>query len=288
MRETIIVPIVKDQAGNHNEADNYRGIAISSTLGKMIETIVANKFQWLWHTTNQQFGFKAAHGCDMCGFVVKETVCHYLENGDECMFGCCLDLSKAYDRVSHPKLSMKLLDQGALVYLVVLLRNWYKLQTMAVRWNSIISSHFAISNGVQQGSVLSRLLFNIYMDDLIVSLNQSGFGARVNGKFTGCVMYADDIVLLSPSRTGLQSLLDMCMSFAERNFMKVNYKKSMAITFRRKRNLLCKETEFCLDGNRLKQVDEISHLGHKLSSYILDDFSAVQERCRKFYATMYS
>ena len=123
LRKTIIVPIVKDQAGSRNEADNYIGIAISSTLGKMIEKIVANKFQWLWHTAIQQFGFKTAHGCDMYGLVVKETVCHYLENGNECMFGCCLDLSKAYDRVSHPKLFMKLLDRGAHVYLVVLLRN---------------------------------------------------------------------------------------------------------------------------------------------------------------------
>ena len=65
LRETLIVPIVKDQAGNRNDVDNYRGIAISSTLKKMIEKIVANKFQRLWRTSNQQFGFKAAHGCDM-------------------------------------------------------------------------------------------------------------------------------------------------------------------------------------------------------------------------------
>ena len=100
-RETAIIPILKDQAGHRNNPDNYRGIAISSVLGKLLEKIIMAKYQRIWHTNKQQFGFKAGHGCDMSMFVVQESINYFLENGNEIVFGCFLDLSKAYDRVSH-------------------------------------------------------------------------------------------------------------------------------------------------------------------------------------------
>ena len=80
---------------------------------------------------------------------------------------------------------------------------WYAHQTMCVRWGSSVSSKFTVSNGVRQGGILSPFLFN------------SIYGRSVGiagGTIVNHLMYADDIVLLSPSATGLSLLLHVhCM-----------------------------------------------------------------------------
>ena len=52
-----------------NNPDNYRGIATSSVLGKLLEKIIMTKYYRIWHTNKQQFGFEAGHGSDMSTFV---------------------------------------------------------------------------------------------------------------------------------------------------------------------------------------------------------------------------
>ena len=265
-RETAIILILKDQTGDRNSPDNYRGIAISSVLGKLLEKFIMAKYQRFWHTSKQQFGFKAGHGCGMSTFVVQESINYFLENGNEIVFGCFLDLSKAYDRVNHALLFMKLVERHIPTFIVKFLRNWYKEQDLYVKWNSSKSTSFKTSNGVRQGSVLSPALFNVYIDDLITGLERSGAGIRINGRFSGGIAYADDLSLLPTSREGMQMLLEICETFARDHCLKFNVQKNKAIIFRKRRSIYCKETAFSINGESLPEVQDITHLGHKLSA----------------------
>ena len=65
----------------------------------------------------------------------------------------------------------------------------------------MLSESFAIHCGVRQGGILSPYLFAIYVDDLIDQIRKSGHGLRI-----GCVVYANDIAVLSASCYGLQKL----------------------------------------------------------------------------------
>ena len=60
---------------------------------------------------------------------------------------------------------------------------------------------------------MSPFLFAVYVDDLIERLRASGSGIDIGSLFYGCILYADDIVLLSSSCHGLQKLLDMCGNY---------------------------------------------------------------------------
>ena len=74
------------------------------------------------------------------------------------------------------------------------------------------------------------MLFSLYIDDLIAHLKSCGYGIHVGSLFVGCVLYADDIVLLSASCQGLQQLINLCVKYGERWDIRFNPLKSHAVT----------------------------------------------------------
>ena len=63
---------------------------------------------------------------------------------------------------------------------------------------------------MRQGGVLSPILFNIYVDCLAKSLRESDLSCHIHGVYFGCLLYADDIILLSAFIGNLQKMLDLC------------------------------------------------------------------------------
>ena len=59
--------------------------------------------------------------------------------------------------------------------------------------------YFKVTNGVHQGSVLSSYFFNVYMDDLSERLNELKIYCMVGALIINHLVYADDLVLISPS-----------------------------------------------------------------------------------------
>ena len=107
MMTVILIPIIKNKAGNINSVDNYRSIALASILSKLIEIIILSRIDDYLITKPNQFGFKPKHGTDQCIYVLKEIVNLYTSSKG-CVFACFLNASKAFDRVDHMKLFDKL------------------------------------------------------------------------------------------------------------------------------------------------------------------------------------
>ena len=96
-----VVPIANEKTGDMTYPDNYRGVALSSVTSTLLEHILLERFRSVLSSCEQQFGFKQGQGCADCSFVRRETIEYYLSNGNREVHVCALDLSKAYDRVSH-------------------------------------------------------------------------------------------------------------------------------------------------------------------------------------------
>ena len=155
---------------------------------------------------------------------------YFIQKGSKVYCGF-LDASKAFDKVLHNGLFCKMMDRNISMDLVCILRNWYSKLYSAVLWNGTIGSTFSVLCGVRQGGVLSQLLFNIYIDDLIVRLSNSGFGVYIGNVFSGCIMYADDIALvISVNCRGLSKMLEICEAYGRIWDIQFNPQKSQLLT----------------------------------------------------------
>ena len=104
--------------------------------------------------------------------------------------------------------------------------------------------------GVRQGGVLSPLMFAIFIDDIVDMVRRTNVGYYVN--FTCCAiyLYADDIVLLAPSVTGLQFLLTACERYLSEIDMNINVSKSTCIRFGPRFSITCaKSCDFVMAIN---------------------------------------
>ena len=205
--------------------------------------------------------------------MLRETIEYYLSNGNREVHVCALDLSKAYDRVSHYRLFAKLFRRGVSVYFVKFLDNWYTAQEMQVKLRDSVSSPVAVRNGVRQRSVLSPCLFNVYIADLLKELYKCGEGERMSVIFLGCLAYADDITFASPTVKVLQRMLDICNDLTKDHALmfNINNKKSVSISFVKKKQAVLSNLELWLNGSILNSKQEVVHLG------VVVDRSCVEE-----------
>jgi len=122
---------------------------------------------------------------------------------------------------------------------------------------------------VRQGRVLSPLFFNFYMNELSVRLNSAPIGCCFAGAVINHLTYADDLVVFAPSAKGLQTLLNLCLTFGKVNDILFNRSKSKLMFFD---TLKCGErANILLDGNALDYVSNFKYLGHIIDNKLNDE-----------------
>ncbi len=281
MMKTVLIPIVKDKNESLASSDNYRPIAITSVLSKILELLLLQRTSTQLQTTANQFGFKPKHSTDMAIYSLKYVTEYYVSQNSP-VYICYIDASKAFDRLNHWTLFLKLLDRGVHAVLVRSLAFWYCNQTFTVRWGSALSTPFYVVNGVRQGGILSPHLYNVYIDGLSHMLCKTHAGCYINGTCVNHFVYADDTVILAPSAQGLQDLLHVCEAYADAHNILFNVKKTKC---------MCVKTKFLkdivipplrLDGKDVEFTNEHKYLGFNVTDNMTDDFD-INRQIRQLY-----
>lgn len=123
------------------------------------------------------------------------------------MFACFVDLQKAFDTVWRDGVFHKLKKYNIGGNFLRVIMDMYREVNFSIKLQDGVTKSFSTSVGVKQGCVLSPKLFNLYINDLPLIFDDTCDQIDINGTFIYCLMYADDLILISKSRQGLQNAI---------------------------------------------------------------------------------
>ncbi|CAB3994226.1 Hypothetical predicted protein [Paramuricea clavata] len=167
-----VVPVHKKD--NKEHVENYRPISLLSLISKALERCVFNKIKdhVFEQINNGQHGFVPRKSCVTQLIEVFEYIGRELDLGKQ-VDVIYLDMSKAFDRVSHMQLLKRLRDFGFGGNILNWFRSYLKDRRQQTTVLGATSSALPVTSGVPQGSILGPLLFLLYQNNLPNSINHS-------------------------------------------------------------------------------------------------------------------
>ena len=165
LKSGIILPLFKGKEAKANNKDNYRGITLFPTLCKIYEMILLNRLDnFAAHKgffSEMQFGFQEGVGCTEASFTILETINHMLERGSK-VFGCFLDVRKAFDTVWIDRILYKLFSElgiGGRMWKVM--KDLYTNVKAQVLYAGSLSRKINVSQGTGQGRILAPFMYKV-------------------------------------------------------------------------------------------------------------------------------
>ena len=246
------------------DPDNYRGISLLSCFAKFFAAILNIRLtQYALDKnifTKSQLGFLA--GCRTADalLILSNIIEYYCKNNSRYIFGCFVDFKKAFDSIPRHTLFQKLLDHDINGRFYDCLVNIYSNDIACIKVGDYLTPSFLTNQGVKQGCILSPTLFNIFLSDFQPLIETTACDpVQLNENPLGCLIWADDILLLSKSKEGLQNMLRVLNMYAEKNGMALNIKKTKVMIFNKNGRHL--RRNFYFGKDKLDTTRQYKYLG---------------------------
>ena len=235
MKVANIKPIYKEN--NKEEISNYRPISILPTISKIFERSSTDQLvKFLEQNdliTKCQHAYRKGHSTTTCLVEIINQLYRNIDEGQ--LTGLAkLDLSKAYDSISHSLLLSKLAELGLSEKSINYIKSYLTNRKQRTKFQNCISD-IEVQSGIPQGSILGPILFVCFTNDL-----EKQFKNKCK-----IVSYADDTVLIVTAKeknmlkTSLENVIKLAQDWYTKNSMKNNIGKT-EILIMEKREQKCK------------------------------------------------
>uniref|UniRef100_A0A3P9LEU6 Reverse transcriptase domain-containing protein n=1 Tax=Oryzias latipes TaxID=8090 RepID=A0A3P9LEU6_ORYLA len=277
-KEAVVIPILKP-GKDPSSPENYRPIALTSHVGKVMERMINERLQYYLESKNllspYQNGFRKGRGT-MDPVICLEADIRKAQVNKEYLVAVFFDIEKAYDMVWKEGLLIKLgtLGLNGRIY------NWIKGflfdRYVQVRIGKSFSTRYVVDNGTPQGSVISPVLFSIMINDIFNSI----------GCEFGKALFADDGALWKRGRNihyverKIQDAITEVENWSYDWGFKFSVTKTKCMVFTRKRGTVL---NLRLYGEAIEQVHSFRYLGVILDTKLKwrENIDSIVGRCKK-------
>ena len=239
---------------------SYRPISLMSSIMKLFERVIEQRLcsylEDIGFINKYQSGFRQNKSTDDHLFRLSQSVMESFNRGEH-VVAAFLDVEKAFDNVWHNGLRYKIFMLDLPTKMTRWLSDLLVGRVIQVNVNGFLSDKISHIAGVPQGSVLSPLLFLIYVNNF----------PKPHHKQNSKSQFADDTALWAASKNvqfaakllqkGLRKLAKWCAKWR----IKLNPEKAKVIIFSRSFLAGKPEPTLKLYGERLKIYPQVKFLG---------------------------
>ena len=208
--------------GDKSDPGNYRPVSLTCILSKIAESFmkeyIYNFLESNKYLCDEQHGFRSHRSCTTQLLLVSDIISKRIEDGLDTDV-IYLDFQKAFDKVPHRRLLLKLAAAGikgsALGFITDFLHN----RKCRIKVNGSFSTKSSVKSGIPQGSVIGPLLFIIFINDLPIGMHNY------------CMMFADDTKIFGAPGPVLQLDVDKASEWACKWQMNFNINKCKVLHF---------------------------------------------------------
>ena len=269
----LLVSLYKGNGKAKELKDSYRGVTLLPAINKLYEKCVMNRMKPFLENINfpatLQHASRKGYNNIMTSFLVQESIYHHTERGGK-VYTCFLDIEKCFDHMWWNGLFYKLYNLGIRDKLWCLIHEWFTNSRCMVLANGITSETFNISRSIKQGGMMSMMNCCIYIADIHQYIaGDDNCGLKVDDIVVVSPTLADDIMLMSPTKHGLDVMITRAVSYSKRWRFRFSGTKTKCMVFGESRVANarnCLLRKFYIDGNRLEEVPYYRHVGMQISA----------------------
>ena len=243
LKNAHVTPVFKRES--RLDKKNYRPVSILPNISKIYERCIYNQISLYFNDilSKYQCGFRKGYNAQHCLIVMVEKWKRVLDKGGAC--GALLtDLSKAFDCLLHDLLIAKLHAYGFSFKSLRFLHDYLNNRSQCTKVNNAYSTPSKLKFGVPQGSILGPLLFNIYLCDLFLEIEDIDIASYADDN-TPYVCNQDPIEVVEKLQNTYRTIFSWCV----KNHMKANPDKCNLIFDKKNSNLKVNLGEISIPSN---------------------------------------
>jgi hypothetical protein len=227
--------------GDRNDPHNWRPISITNCIYRIYTCLMARAFQ----AANKRYGLysdrqkgfiQKTNGCSENAIMLNELF-HDANRKHKDLIATTIDFTNAFGSVPHQLILSTLKQRRFPKWIIDIIKDMHTDASSTIEIDGFRSDPIAWRKGVKQGCPLSPLLFNLCLEPLIQAIEHDGEArgafVHVGDDFIEFLIqaYADDVLLLSQHREGIERQLEILKDYVDWSRTNVNVGKSGTSSF---------------------------------------------------------
>jgi ribonuclease HI len=258
-KETITLVLRKPNKSNYTQPNAYRPIALENTIGKVLESIMADHISYLCETFDllpkNHFGGRPGRTTEDAMLILSENI-HQAWKKGEIFSAVLMDVSGAFNNVHHERLIHNMRKRRIPVEITQWILSFLSNRTTQMRFNGITTRPIPTPTGIPQGSPLSPILYILYNSDLLDIPNRKQLGLG----FIDDILYGAQNTTAAANAKELEWLLRKAERWRQQHGAQFEKSKYVLIHFTRKTSAHT-EASITVAGTIIHPSPEAKYLG---------------------------